>query len=155
MASTIPVKRMPESSTDYFRPLKLLEEMEEWAGRMLPWRSLPTEQFWSGALPQVDILDREAELVVRAAAPGFGKDDIEVTSTHDAVTLRGCKREERTEGGEFYRREIHCEDFLRTVHLPALVDDTKARAVFRDGVLEITLPKVEKATRHTLKIEEA
>jgi hypothetical protein len=39
--------------------------------------------------------------------------------------------------------------------LPAQVDDTKARAIFRDGVLEITLPKVESAKRHTLKIEEA
>jgi HSP20 family protein len=158
MASIIPVKRTPETrATELYRPFQLLEEMEELAGRMLPsWRTLPGERlFWGEALPQVDIIDREAELVVRAAVPGFGKDEIEVTSTNDAVTIRGQSRmEEREEKGEFYRREIRCEDFLRTVHLPCQVDDTKAKATYRDGVLEVVLPKVERTTRHTLKIEE-
>jgi HSP20 family protein len=139
------------------RPFQLLEEMEELAGRMLPsWRTAPAERmFWGGTLPQVDLLDRETELVVRAAVPGFSKDDIEVTSTNDAVTIRGSMRSEEKEEGEYYRQEIRCEDFLRTIHLPTLVDDTKARATFHDGVLEIILPKLESAKRHTLKIEEA
>jgi HSP20 family protein len=139
------------------RPFQLLEEMEELAGRMMPsWRTAPAERvFWSGTVPQVDLLDREAELVVRAAVPGFGKDDIEVTSTNDAVTIRGSMRSEEKEEGEYYRQEIRCEDFLRTIHLPTPVDDTKARATFHDGVLEIVLPKLERAKRHTLKIEEA
>jgi HSP20 family protein len=157
MASTIPVKRVPETGMEMLRPFRLLEEMEELAGRMLPsWRTAPAERlFWGGGLPQVDIVDREADLLVRAAVPGFTKDDIEVTSTNDAVTIRGSSRTEEKEEGEYYRREIRCEDFLRTIHLPTLVDDTKARATFRDGVLEIVLPKVERAKRHTLKIEGA
>lgn len=157
MVSTIPVKRMPETrGIGMLRPFQLLEEMEELAGRMMPsWRTAPAERlFWGGALPQVDVIDREADLIVRAAVPGFGKDDIEVTSTNDAVTIRGSMRSEEKEEGEYYCREIRCEDFLRTVHLPAPVDDTKARATFHDGVLEVTLPKLERAKRHTLKIEE-
>jgi HSP20 family protein len=158
MASVIPVKRTSEArGTELYRPFQLLEEMEELAGRMLPaWRTLPAERmFWGGALPQVDVLDQENQILVRAAIPGFGKDDIEVTSTNDAVTIRGQKEQEETSDGEYYRREIHCENFLRTVHLPAQVDDTRARATFREGVLEIALPKVESAKRHTLKIEQA
>lgn len=158
MASIIPVKRTAEArKTELYRPFQLLEEMEELAGRMLPaWRTIPGERmFWGEALPQVDIIDREAELVVRAAVPGFSKDEIEVTSTSDAVTIRGQSRaEEAEEKGEFYRKEIRCEDFLRTVHLPTQVDDTKAKASYHDGVLEVVLPKVERSTRHTLKIEE-
>lgn len=158
MASIIPVKRTGETSgAELYRPFQLLEEMEELAGRMLPaWRTLPAERmFWGGTLPQVDVIDNDAALLVRAAIPGFGKDDIEVTSTNDAVTIRGQKEQETASEGEYYRREIRCENFLRTVHLPAQVDDTKARATFRDGVLEITLPKAEAAKRHTLKIEQA
>lgn len=159
MASTIPVKRMTEPrEMELLRPYRMLEEMEEWAERMLPWRPFAAERmFWGGALPQVDILDRENELVVHAAVPGFGKDDIEVTATRDAVTIRGQSRTEKKteEGGEYYCREIRREDFLRTIHLPCLVDDTRAKATFHDGLLELTLPKVEAAKRHTLKIEEA
>lgn len=156
MTSIIPVKRTGETSgAELYRPFQLLEEMEELAGRMLPaWGARPAERmFWGGALPQVDVIDNDAQLLVRAAIPGFGKEDIEVTSTNDAVTIRGQKQEEKASEGEYYRREIRCENFLRTVHLPAQVDDTRARATFRDGVLEITLPKAEAAKRHTLKIE--
>lgn len=156
MASIIPVKRTAESSgAELYRPFQLLEEMEELAGRMLPgWGARPAERmFWGGALPQVDVIDNDNQLLVRAAIPGFGKDDIEVTSTNDAVTIRGQKEEEASGEGEYYRREIRCQNFLRTVHLPTQVDDTKARATFRDGVLEISLPKTESARRHTLKIE--
>jgi len=142
--------------------MEMLEEMEQLAERMLPlsWmRPLHLERyFWAGGLPQVDVLDRETELIVRAALPGFSKDDIEVSATNETVTIRGQARkeaEEGKEGGEYYRKEIRCEDFLRTVHLPSLVDDTKAKATFRDGMLELKLPKVESAKRHTLKIEEA
>ncbi len=163
MATTVPVKRAHETRTgEAMRPRGVFEEMEQLAERMLPlsWmRPLYAEgSFWRGAMPQVDIIDRETELVVRAAVPGFGKDDIEISCTADSVTLRGCTEEEEKEGeeeGEYYRHEIRCEDFLRTVQLPCLVDDTKAKATFKDGMLELTLPKAETAKRHTIKIEAA
>ncbi len=161
MATTVPVKRVHETRAgELRRPLEIFEEMEQLAERMfpLPWmRPLHMERpFWGEAMPQVDIIDREAELVVRAAVPGFDKDDIEITSTADTVTLRGCAEREETEGekqGEYYRHEIRCEDFLRTIYLPCTVDDTKAKATFKEGMLELVLPKVEAAKRHTVKIE--
>ena len=163
MATTVPIKRALETRVgETMRPLGVFEEMEQLAERMLPlsWmRPLYADRsFWGGAIPQVDIIDREAELVVRAAVPGFGKDDIEISCTADTVTMRGCAEEEAKEGeevGEYYRHEIRCEDFLRTIRLPCPVDDTKARATFKDGMLELTLPKAEAAKRHTVKIEEA
>lgn len=162
MATTVPIKRALETRVgETMRPLGVFEEMEQLAERMLPlsWmRPLYADRsFWGGTIPQVDIIDREAELVVRAAVPGFGKDDIEISCTADTVTLRGCAEEEAKEGekeGEYYRHEIRCEDFLRTIRLPCLVDDTQAKATFKDGMLELTLPKAEAAKRHTVKIEE-
>jgi len=160
MATPIPVTRAREARAGGLRrPLEMFEEMERWAERMLPlpWMRPPhlERMFWGAAIPQVDVVDREAEIVVRAAVPGFGKDDIEVTTTNDAVTIRGKACAEETEEGEYTRREISCEDFLRTVHLPCLVDDSKAKATFRDGILELMLPKAETVKRHTIKIEEA
>jgi HSP20 family protein len=160
MATQIPVKRTPEARGEPMRPLEMFEEMERWAENMMPrslLRPLHLERlFWSGAMPQVDIIDREAEIVVRAAVPGFTKDDIEVTTTGEAVTLRGCaRREKEEERGEYYRHEVRRDDFLRTIYLPCAVDDARAKAVFKDGLLELTLPKAEAAKRHTLKIEQA
>ncbi len=163
MKTPIAVKHSTEGRAVEPRPAReMFEEMEQLAERMLPltWmRPLPLERlFWGTALPQVNILDREAELVVQAAAPGFGKDDIEVTTTTETVTLHGRVQREKQEGekgGEYYRREIQCQDFLRTIHLPCLVDDTKTKATFKDGMLELILPKLEAAKRHTVKIEPA
>lgn len=154
MTTQVPVKRPPEGRGELMRPFDLFEQMEQWMERMLPWRPLlPESLAWTGAMPQIDIVDREAELLVRCAVPGFTKDDIEVTTTNDAVTIRGSRRAEAEEQGEYYRKEIRSEDFLRTVHLPALVDDSKAKASYKDGILELVLPKVETARRHTVKIE--
>src|SRR3972149_4746857 len=105
MATTVPVKRVPETRTgEAMRPRGVFEEMEQLAERMFPlsWmRPLYAERpFWGGAIPQVDIIDRETELVVRAAVPGFGKDDIEISCTADTVTMRGCAEEEEKEGEE-------------------------------------------------------
>ena len=136
------------------RALSLFDEMEQWAERMMPWRPFRFDrQLWAN-MPAIDILDREADVLVRAAVPGFTKDDIEVTTTNDAVTIRGKTRKtEETKEDEYYRREMHYEDFLRTVHLPSQVDDSKAKATFKDGVLEVELPKVAVSKRNTLKID--
>src|SRR4030067_1702347 len=113
MATTVPIKRALETRVgETMRPLGVFEEMEQLAERMFPlsWmRPLYADRsFWGGAIPQVDIIDREAELVVRAAVPGFGKDDIEISCTADTVTMRGGAEEEAKEGeegGGDYRQE--------------------------------------------------
>jgi len=135
----------------------MFEEMERWMGGMLPERWGEPFHFNRSAAefgPKVDLVDREAEVVLRAAVPGFDKADIEVSATDNAVTIRGKAREEhKEEEGEYFHREIRTEDFLRTVRLPCFVDDNKARATFKQGVLEIVLPKVEENKRHTVTIE--
>jgi HSP20 family protein len=105
------------------------------------------------AAPSVDIIDRDDEVVVRAEVPGYRKEDIQVSMSNGMLTLKGeTKSEEREEKGEYYRCEITHGAFSRTIALPAAVDDMKARAVMKDGVLELTLPKVEKGKRHAITI---
>lgn len=103
-------------------------------------------------IPHVDVIDREGEVLVRAEIPGTRKDDIEVTLTHDLLSIKGETREEKEEKGEFFRSEIRRGSFVRTVRLPEEVLGDKAKAHFEDGMLEVTIPKAEKAARHTVKI---
>jgi HSP20 family protein len=141
------------------------EEMERWlerAGRhgwMRPgfWEWPPHLEsigaFRSG-LPKVDVVDRDTEVVVRAELPGVVKDDLDVTVTDDSVTLKAhTSHEEKEEKGEYYRREISYGEYQRTVSLPHAVNGENAKATFNDGVLELTLPKVEKTSRRKVKVE--
>ncbi|MGD8570580.1 MAG: Hsp20/alpha crystallin family protein [Gammaproteobacteria bacterium] len=105
-------------------------------------------------VPRVDVVDRDEDVLVRAELPGIKKDDLEVSVTENAVTIKGkTKHEEKDESGEYYRCEISRGAFTRTVGLPGYVDSNKTKAKFKDGVLELILPKVEKAKRRTVKID--
>lgn len=112
--------------------------------------SLPFE----GKIPHVDIIDRDNELVVKAELPGVDKKDLDISVTKNTVTIQGSTRhEEKKEKGDYYRCEISRGSYSRTLTLPAEVNEDKAKADFKDGVLELTLPKIEEAKRRTIKIE--
>jgi HSP20 family protein len=105
-------------------------------------------------MPKIDVIDRDAEVLVRAEVPAVKKEDIEVSVSGDVLTIKGeSKHEEKEEKGDYYRSEISRGSFSRMVTLPAAVDEEKAKASLKDGVLELTLPKVEKAKRRTIKVD--
>ena len=105
-------------------------------------------------LPYVDVIDREAEIVVRAEVPGVDKKDLDVSMTDNTVIIKGStQHEEKEEKGDYYRREMSKGSFSRTVALPGNVDGAKAKATFKDGVLELILPKVDTAKRRKLTVE--
>jgi HSP20 family protein len=127
-------------------------------GMMRPWRyewpSFPELALPEMKLPKVDVVDREAEVVIKAEVPGVEKKDLDISVGEDSVTIKGStSKEEKEEKGDYYRREISRGSFIRTVALPATVDGTKAKASFKDGMLELTLPKTEKAKRHSVKLD--
>lgn len=105
-------------------------------------------------MPRVDVIDRNEEVIVRAEVPGVDKDDIDVSLSDNAVTIKGAtSHEEKEEKGDYYRCETRRGSFSRTVTLPAAVDGSKAKAKFKDGVLELTLPKTGGARRRSIKVE--
>lgn len=109
---------------------------------------------FEGKWPQVDVIDREAEVVVRAELPGVEKKDLDVSIGDNTVTIKAAtKHEEREEKGDYYRCEISQGSYARTVGLPAEVDASKAKAKFKDGLLELTLPKLEKSKRRSITVE--
>lgn len=104
--------------------------------------------------PRVDVIDREGEVLVKAEIPGVAKDDLEVSVDEGTVTIKGkTSQEDKEEKGEYYRSEIRRGAFSRTVALPREVDPTQAKATFKDGILELLLPKVVKSKRVAVKVE--
>ncbi|MDA8381688.1 MAG: Hsp20/alpha crystallin family protein [Betaproteobacteria bacterium] len=111
---------------------------------------------WSEAapMPRIDVLDRDEDILLRAELPGVEKKDLDISVSGNTVTLKGqTVHEEKEEKGDYYRHEIAQGTFTRTMVLPAEVDADKAEASFKDGMLELKLPKMEGAKRHSIKIE--
>jgi HSP20 family protein len=143
--------------------LSLFEEMDRMfdrlleGGMMAPFeRRFPEWAAWrrlEERMPRVDVVDRDDHLVVTAELPGIRKEDVDVSLSGDLLTIKGETREEKEEKGEVYRSEIRRGAFTRTIRLPATVEIDKAKARFKDGMLEISLPKTEEAARHSIQVE--
>lgn len=104
--------------------------------------------------PRVDVIDRDEEILVRAEVPGVEKKDLEVDLTGRNLHIKGERRhEEKKEEGELIRSEIARGTFSRTILLPEDLDFDKAVADFKDGILEIHLPKTHKTERRQIKVE--
>lgn len=147
------------------RALTPFEEMERMFGSMLPRARLrPSDWEWpswgemtsmvEARTPRLDIIERDNEVVVRAELAGVDKKDIDVSVSDNTITIKGSTRtESREEQGDYFRSEITRGAFARTAGLPCEVDGKNARARFTDGILELTIPKIEASQRHTVKVE--
>ncbi len=104
--------------------------------------------------PKVDVIDRGRELLVRAEIPGVTRDELQLSLTDRTVTIRGeTHKESREEKGDYFRREIATGSFQRTLDLPCEVAGDLAKATFKDGVLELVLPKVGKSGSRKIRID--
>ncbi len=109
---------------------------------------------WGEGKPSVDLIDRGAELVVKADLPGYNPENLEITVQENSVSLRGEVREEReTKEGDYHIKERSYGSFARTLPLPVPVKPELAKATYKNGVLEIVLPKAEVPKGRTLRIE--
>lgn len=109
---------------------------------------------FGGRAPRVDVIDREGEVCVRAELPGVSKDDLSITLQDNLLNIHAkVEKEDQDEKGTYHRREMFRGEFQRTVLLPAPVDEEQAKASFRDGVLELVLPKTTRFTPRKIKVE--
>lgn len=104
--------------------------------------------------PSVDIFEEGDTIVIKTELPGMAKEDVEVNLTDDTITLSGEKRkEEKIERKDYHRLERSYGAFKRSFPLPADVQTDKAKAVFKNGVLEIRIPKTEGSKKKEKKIK--
>ncbi len=104
--------------------------------------------------PETDVVETEREIRVVTEMPGLKRENIEVDVENNVLTIRGEKREERTEGegGKFHLAERRYGTFTRSFVLPRDVDADAIQAAFEDGVLTIVIPKSEKARRRRIDV---
>ncbi len=106
---------------------------------------------WS---PQVEMFERDNELVLRADLPGLTKNDVKVELSENGITIEGERKNEREEKGEgYYRSERSYGKFYRRLPVPEGVNPEDAKATFRDGVLEVTMPAPKREERKRRRLE--
>ena len=131
--------------------------MEDFFGRrMRPW--WPERWFRAEEMevkpPIVDLFEEKDDIVVKAELPGIEKDKIEVNLTDHTLTIKGeKKKEEEVKEENYYRAERSYGSFLRTLDLPADVHADKIKASFKNGILEVRMPKTEAAKAKEIKVK--
>ncbi|TKJ43315.1 molecular chaperone [candidate division TA06 bacterium B3_TA06] len=104
--------------------------------------------------PAVDIEETKDSLVVRAEIPGMKKEDIKIQTVGDNLVISGERRHEAEEKDRHFHRVEHAYGkFQRVVSLPIEVESDKAKASYKEGVLEITFPKSDKARAKEIEVE--
>lgn len=99
-------------------------------------------------VPELEVLQKEGQFVVRADLPGLKKDNVKVELTDDVLTISGERKEEKEEKREgYYRSERSYGSFYRQVPLPEGAKTDTATAEFKDGVLEIAMQAPEREPR--------
>ena len=149
------IKRRPESVREMARwdPMREFEELSQemtgWFNRMLgtvPRRgegaAMPAS--FADWYPAVDVTETDQEYVVAAELPGVKKDDVKVSTEEGRLVLRGERKEQHEEKGRrMHRIERAYGSFYRSFELPDDVDASKIAAEFKDGVLNVHLPKTQ------------
>jgi len=122
---------------------KIFEEFERIGPRTIAVETFP-----------IDIIDEGDNIKILADLPGFNKEDIEIWIEDGDLVIKAVRKEEKEEKAENYiRRERRFGEVYRKIALPVEVDIDKIKATYNNGVLEIVIPKSEKAKKKVIKIE--
>lgn len=128
-------------------PFRDLETLQENVNRLFqdtmarPRREVPTARVWA---PPVDVMEDEDKIVVRAELPGMKREDIDIELTGDTLTIRGERKFESEESREnFVRVERAYGQFQRSFTIGVPVKSGEVKASYKDGILDVTIPKAE------------
>lgn len=103
--------------------------------------------------PRVDIFENKDTLVLEAELPGMNRDDFELTIENSVVTLKGERKfEKKTDGDNYHRIERAYGTFTRSFTLPQTVSADGARAEFKNGILNVSLPKREETKARKIEV---
>jgi HSP20 family protein len=141
-------------------PFRELEDMSERLNRVFSRPSLRnsgkenlTVADW---VPTVDISETEGEYLIKAELPEVRKEDVKVTVENGVLTLQGERRQEKEEKGKrFHRVERSYGSFVRSFTLPESVDESSVKAEYKDGVLNLHLPKSERVKPKAIDVKVA
>lgn len=141
-------------------PLRELDEIQTRLGRLFPARpgrqTKEEEDLFADWSPATDVQETDTEYVIKTDLPEVGKDDVKVHVQDGVLTVEGeRKREKEEKGRKFHKVEREYGRFVRRFALPAEIDSANVRAEFKNGVLNVHLPKIANATPKAIQVQVA
>ncbi len=141
-----------------WNPFRELEDMQSRLNRIFGEAALAGGQenasSFSAWSPAVDVQETEKEYLIKADLPGVKKEDVKVELLEGALTIGGDRSQEKEEKGKkFHKIEREYGSFLRRFALPSDVDAEKVQAEFKDGVLNVHLPKSPAVKPQTVDVK--
>lgn len=165
----VAVTSKPRSEISEPRPSQMfgsVEEVERLFERLMPrgwlapmaWNwplwSRGEESFENIREPQLDVIDRDKDIVIRVELPGVEKKDLDVSLSDSTLDIKGkVSKETKEERKDYFRCEITRGNFSRSLSLPSGVDTSKISANLKEGILEIILPKEESVQRRSVEVK--
>ena len=118
-------------------------------------RSLVKRNGWERTFePEMDVLEEKDHFIVKADLPGIKKEELGIKVEGRLLTLKGERKDEKeTKEKNYYASERFYGSFTRTIELPTEIKADQVKATYKDGVLEITLPKTESARVKQINVE--
>lgn len=102
----------------------------------------------------VDMIQTDDDVIVKASIPGVKPDDINISVTGDTLTIRGdVKEDEEVKNANYHIHELRMGSFARSILLPGPVVADKAKAEFENGILKLSLPKAEEIKPKTITVK--
>lgn len=149
------IRRSPLSELAHWEPFREVERLQSEMNRLFE-QFMPTG---NGHLTSVDFMpsaeidESPSEFHLKLEVPGMEADDIEVEVTDNRVTVKGeRKSESKTEEEGLIRSEFHYGKFERSMALPGKVEAEGVKAEYKNGVLNLTVPKVAEAEKKSVKV---
>ena len=145
-----PFAQSMENFIESFLPRGWMGSVDPLFGKR-PWEEFEAMLETNGM--RFDMIDRDRDLAIRVELPGVKKEDVHLHIAGEYLTIeadRIFKDEEDTEN--FFRSELRTGKLMRSILLPVEVEADKVMATLKEGILEITLPKVRAVERHEIKV---
>ncbi|MBE9522959.1 MAG: Hsp20/alpha crystallin family protein [Proteobacteria bacterium] len=138
--------------TDLKREMDSLFD-EFFGRRTLPSRRAKPSRASGVYFPPVDVYEKTDEIVIKVGIPGVKKEDLEVTLLENTLTVKGQRsKDAEVREGDYYYLEQHYGSFSRSITFPVELDPEGMKASYKDGVLEIIIPKSKKEKRREIEV---
>ncbi|MGA7594271.1 MAG: Hsp20/alpha crystallin family protein [Gallionella sp.] len=139
-------------------PFVELEDVSKQLNRIFgrfPARTEPVRELLATAdwAPSVDITETDAAYLIQGEIPGVNKEDVRINIEDGLLTISGERKQEKEEKNrKFHRIERAYGSFMRSFRLPDNIDEEAVKAEFKDGMLNVSLPKTTQPRNKTIKV---
>ena len=136
-----------------WQPFSEMETLRREMDRMFDELAGANSQITQTWTPAIELLDTNESIILRAEIPGIEGKDLDVHVTREAVSIAGeTRKPSQQQEGRFFRSEFRYGKFQRIINLPVSIQNDRVQAEFKNGILTLTLPKLEEVKKKVVKI---